>query len=157
MDTTTINNLATGDSMQLIKNLPGLKVSFNGLDLTDSDYDSLQFTLQKNASLSLNSGETLSGDFMLVSSGKSNAFYQSGGADNRADTSGESNVYVLVSPYSLSSTGARGYYSGTIFYLNTSSVYATSGNSTLTQGVDVASLWTKTLTNSYSSTESSTI
>ena len=154
MDTTSIYNLGPGDSVQMIKNIPGLTLKFNGIDLVDTDYDTLQFTNQKNASISIASGRTLSGDFMQISSGKSNAFYQAG----RSDTSGVSNVYVLTSPISTASDNAFSYLSGTVFYSNTSGVYTTTGNSSYayTSSPSLAVLL-NTLVFYYSASETSTI
>src|SRR3989344_5899229 len=154
MDTTSIYNLGPGDSVQMIKNIPGLTLKFNGIDLVDTDYDTLQFTNQKNASISIASGRTRSGDFMQISSGKSNAFYQAG----RSDTSGVSNVYLLTSPISTSSDNAFSYLSGTLFYSNTSGVYTTTGNSSYayTSSPSLAVLL-NTLVFYYSASETSTI
>ncbi|MEM4254849.1 MAG: S-layer protein [Candidatus Norongarragalinales archaeon] len=153
MDTTTIANLAPGDSLQLIKNIPGLKLSFSGIDLKDDDYDNLTFTLQKNATISVASGRTISGDFIQVSSTKSNAFYQSG----QTDTSGVSSVYVMVSNFANSSTGTQNYYATTIFYQNSTSEWVAGTNASVAGdqlGVNVS---TTTLTYYYSSTETATI
>ncbi len=157
MDTTSINNMFSGDSVQLIKNIPGLQLTFNGLDLTSDDYDALTFSAQKNATISLASGRTLSGDFMQVSSQKSNAFFQTG----MTDTSGVSNVYVLLNPLSTSSDSVYSYLSGTVFYSNSSSLYvaASGGNGTnlYLNATAAAAVRTSTLTYYYSSTETSTI
>jgi len=156
MDTTNIYNLASGDSVQMIKNIPGLKMTFNGFDLVADDYDTVQFGVNLNSSISLNSGETLSGDFLQISSQKSNAFYQSG----RSDTSGVSNVYVLLNPASTSSNSNHTYNSTTVFYQNTSGVYATTGNGSVVD-LSAATLATQAMTNTlvyyYSSTETGTL
>ena len=155
MDTTSIYNLATGDSIQLIKNIPGLKLTFSGMDLKDDDYDDLVFTLQKNATISIASGRTLAGDFIQVSSTKSNAFFQSG----LTDTSGVSSVYVMVSPFANSSTGTQNYYAGTVFYQNSTSEWVAGSNATTISyySADDGGLRTTTLTYYYSATETATI
>ncbi len=173
MDTTTINNLAAGDGVQMVKNIPGLKLAFNGMDLKAEDYDSLTFTLQKNATISISAGRTLGGnaagtgtvDFLVVSSEKSNAFFQSG----QADTSGVSTVYVQMSPWSNSSntgsTQANGYnyFGGTIFYQNSTGEWVAGSNATTSYtdvvggGQNGTSFRTTALTYYYSATESAAI
>ena len=117
--------MAAGESVQLIQNVPGLKLTFNGLDLTADDYDTLQFARYTNQSITVKTnGTTLSGDWLVITSDKSNAFFQTG----QTDTSGVSIVYVLLNPSSATSDSVTTYNSTAVFYTNSSSVFISSGN-----------------------------
>ena len=117
--------LAAGESFKIIPGIPGFKFGFDGLDLATYDYDQLQFTLNKNATIYIAPGRTLSGDLIQVSSQISNAFYR-----NASDTNGVSSVFVLANPLSTANDGRVSYVSGTIFYMNSSWVYNNWGNAT---------------------------
>jgi hypothetical protein len=148
--------IAVGDSVQLIQNVPGLKLTFNGLDLTDDDYDTLQFARYTNQSITVKTdGTTLSGDWLIISSSKSNAFFQTG----KTDTSGVSSVYVLMNPSSTTSDAGQTYNSTSIFYANTSSVFANSAAVTPVHysATGIRQVFNNTLTYYVSSTDSAQI
>ncbi|MFH1056532.1 MAG: S-layer protein [Candidatus Micrarchaeota archaeon] len=110
-----IYNLAAGESVQLIKNIPGLKVTFNGLSLKDEDYDPLSFTLRKDYQLTIGAGVTISGDMIQISSTRTNAFQFESGAVNL------DSIFVIVAPnFVNASNSTYNYGAGTIFYRDTS-------------------------------------
>ncbi len=93
-------DLAAGTSIDMIKGIPGYKFNFLGLETPATD--SLTFTVQKDLSLAFNNGtwqHTARGDFMSITSGRSNAFQL---AKNVAT------VYVLLSTTNSSVAISKG-------------------------------------------------
>ncbi|MBI5224828.1 S-layer protein [Candidatus Micrarchaeota archaeon] len=84
--TPVTQTLNPGESIDIIKGMAGYKLNYLGLDTVD--YDTLQFTIQKSQSLTNSSGGTVTGNFLYILSGKSNAF-QFGGRS-------VSDVYVAL-------------------------------------------------------------
>ena len=121
--------LNAGESLEIIHGLPGFKLNFLGLETVD--YDTLSFTKVTN-SLVLVSGSA-TGQFLLVQSGRSNAFQYNG---RNMDS-----VYLVVN--STNQTAAA---NGTVLYYDTTNSYFTSTGTTANQMVY-----------QYSSSESATI
>jgi len=112
-------SLNPGESIDIIKGLAGFK--FNYLGLEDVDYDSLTFSIQKSQTLPI-ATEVATGnmtavieDFVLIQSGKSNAFQLQKNVDS---------VYVKLSEFNTTS-GIQGtvyyYDSGTGWYITNTS------------------------------------
>ncbi len=68
--------LDPGESIDIIKGMPGYKINYLGLE--SQDYDTLQFAIQKTQALTNSSSGTITGNFLYVLSGKSNAFQYGG-------------------------------------------------------------------------------
>jgi hypothetical protein len=97
------------ESIDIIKGLPGFRLNFLGLEKVD--YDTLNFAVQKDATLPVNSTHSAQGDFILLTSARSDAFDV--GAAARKDS-----VYFMVKSHNATS-GAPGdvfYYDSALGY-----------------------------------------
>lgn len=152
-DPITLNDLAAGDSVNMIKNLAGLKVTFNGLDLKDDDYDTMNFKVIQNQTLAINgSGAQLNADFLQITSAKSNAFQFESGAVN------VDNVYVLLSgngAYGTMANNLSQFGPGAIFYQGQDYFEYSSNSTELSPGA--TSNWTSTVAYYPSAQDTATI
>ncbi|MEK6953553.1 MAG: hypothetical protein AABX01_00980 [Candidatus Micrarchaeota archaeon] len=81
--------LNPGEAILIIKYPAGYRLNYLGMESTD--YDSLQFSVQRVQTFTNTTGGTVTGNFMYILSGKSNAFQYNG--VSRPD------VYVLLEPF----------------------------------------------------------
>ena len=105
--------LNPGESIDIIKGMAGYKLNYLGVQAVD--YDTLQFSIQKSQSFTHANGGAITGNFLYVSSGRSNAFQYSGRS--------VPDIYVA-----LESTNAS-IVNGTVFYLDTNGYVTTAGAS----------------------------
>ncbi|MEK6954170.1 MAG: S-layer protein [Candidatus Micrarchaeota archaeon] len=68
--------LLPGESINIIRGMPGYKLNYLGVEAVD--LDTLQFSIQKTQTFTNSSSGTVSGNFLYILSGKSNAFQYNG-------------------------------------------------------------------------------
>lgn len=102
--------LNAGESINVIKGMPGYKFNFLGLETVD--YDSLSFSIKTNYRLATAAG-TVTANTLIVTSGKSDAF--------QFGSSTASSVYVILENATLATAGNMYYVDSTSSqYINTS-------------------------------------
>ncbi|MFH1257501.1 MAG: S-layer protein [Candidatus Micrarchaeota archaeon] len=115
--TPVTQTLSAGESIDIIKGMPGYKLNFLGLETVD--YDSLTFSIMKSYSLSTDVTDvTVTGNILSLVSGKSNAFQYGSRSVN--------DVYVVLEP----SNGVS--VAGQVFYIDANGQYT---NTSTTNGV----------------------
>ncbi|MBI5224730.1 hypothetical protein HY989_02575 [Candidatus Micrarchaeota archaeon] len=113
--TPVTQTLNAGEGIDIIKGLPGYK--FNYLGIEAANFDNLQFNIQKAQSFTDSQGNLFTGDFLLVSSGISNAFQFPGISTSQA--------YIGLEGSTNNNTGGNGTnnsqnIAGKVFYLDAS-------------------------------------
>ncbi|MFH1750737.1 MAG: hypothetical protein ABH863_03605, partial [Candidatus Micrarchaeota archaeon] len=110
--------LVPGESIEIIKGMPGYKLNFLGLEAVD--YDTLSLSIYKAYSLYLDDGASISANVLGVVSGKSNAFQYGSRSVNDA--------YILLEGATGNSTIHP---AGEVFYINAAGAYT---NASTTMG-----------------------